>query len=744
MKKIPIFSLLLLAAVCLPALAATTKLTTLNSFAVNNWGDRPIGAVVVGADGNYYGTTQHGGPADAGTVFKLTPSGSLTTLGVFNGTNGQAPQAALIAAADGTLYGTTYRGGTSGKGTIFKYTTKGALLSVLSFNGTNGTGPNAALLLGPDGYFYCTTYSGGASDLGTIFRVSAGGSIKTLLSFSGTNGSHPNAALVLGTDGLLYGSTNSGGAGNKGTLFKITTKGVFTSILSFNGDNGAAPNAALVSTASGYLYGTTSSGGYSFANNGTIFKLSPTGVLTTLHIFDDGDNSDGYTPGALLRAHDGAFYGCTAGGGEVPYGTLFKITATGAFQQVKNFDYQNSSPGALTLISNGNAFVGTTYQGGDFFAGSAFTMALTGARQDICNFGGKSPSSVDKIVLGGDGNYYGIAVETTAPPEIEAYGANNWYKVEARLYRLSPAGGLTYLYSFLHTYETGRFSHREDITKPGRPVASPDGSIYFTLVTGINDFSPEHSSDFLDYNTDVMRLDAAGHASVLWSFDGQQQDYYYIVVLEAAPDGSLYGFNPYNGSIFRGLPTDAAPTYIYGDGDWYEPNSTPVITFGGEGNYYFATNGGLTSSYDSWHLFKITPAGVATDLKTLTPTTVQALALDAAGNLDGSDDNKLFQLTPSRTFRNLPVTIANSGPLVTAADGNVYGASSNSGSAGKGGIFRITTTGKVQTAVNFNGTTSGANPCAGLIPIPGGGYFGLTSAGGSAGAGTLFKVTVTP
>ena len=150
------------------------------------------------------------------------------------------------------------------------------------------------------------------------------------------------------------------------------------------------------------------------------------------------------------------------------------------------------------------------------------------------------------------------------------------------------------------------------------------------------------------------------------------------------------------------------------------------------------------SPITSWHLFKITPAGVATDLKTLTPAIVGALALDAAGNLDGSDDNKIFQLTPSGTFRSLPVTIANSGPLVTAADGNVYGASSNSGSAGKGSIFRLTTTGKVQTAVNFNGTSSGGTPCAGLISIPGGGYFGLTSAGGSADAGTLFKVTVTP
>jgi len=164
------------------AMAPDGTLTTMVSFNGTN-GAYPT-ALTQGRDGNLYGATGSGGPAfiddptyggqgGNGTVFKLTTNGVLTTLAVFNGTNGNGPNS-LVQANDGDFYGTTSGGGTNGShGTIFKLTAAGILTSLFSFNGTNGAGPAYATLLeAADGVFYGTTFSGGASNLGTVFRLS--------------------------------------------------------------------------------------------------------------------------------------------------------------------------------------------------------------------------------------------------------------------------------------------------------------------------------------------------------------------------------------------------------------------------------------------------------------------------------------------------------------------------------------------------------------------------------------------
>ena len=70
----------------------------------------PYAGLVQGTDGNFYGTTSEGGANGYGTVFKITPSGTLTTLHSFDVTDGAYPYAGLVQATDGNFYGTTSRG----------------------------------------------------------------------------------------------------------------------------------------------------------------------------------------------------------------------------------------------------------------------------------------------------------------------------------------------------------------------------------------------------------------------------------------------------------------------------------------------------------------------------------------------------------------------------------------------------------------------------------------------------------
>ncbi len=296
-------------------------------------------------DGNFYGTTSRGGASGncpgpyvsgCGTVFKITPSGILTTLHSFNYTDGSEPWAGLVQASDGNFYGTTEWGGAYGAGTVFEVATAGTLTTLHTFDGTDGYSPLGALVEATDGNFYGTTMEGGANGSGTVFRITPSGTLTTLYSFcSQTNcsdGYWPYAGLVQASDGNFYGTTGSGGAfGHYGTVFKITPSGAMTTLYSFCAQigcpDGEYPGAELVQAADGNLYGTTQSGGTNQNCDpygcGTVFKISPSGTLTTLHSFNNADGS--YPYAGLVQARDGNFYGTTLTGGADGDGTVFRL-----------------------------------------------------------------------------------------------------------------------------------------------------------------------------------------------------------------------------------------------------------------------------------------------------------------------------------------------------------------------------------------------------------------------------------
>ena len=281
-----------------------------------NGGASPYGALLQASDGNFYGTTLEGGNQSCdqgcGTVFKITPSGALTTIYRFCAqsgcADGSAPWSTLIQATDGNFYGTTSSGGINDYGTVFRITPSGTLTTLRSFQLSDGVYPEAGLVQASDGNFYGTAYDGGAGcvNCGTVFKITPSGNLTVLYNFQSTDGFRPEAALVQASDGNFYGTTSEGGIGNCvngcGTVFEITPDGTLTFLHRFAGPDGGDPIASLIQASDGNFYGTTYvRGAY---NYGEVFEMTPNGNLTVLHSFIDSPSEGFYPTAGLVQGRD--------------------------------------------------------------------------------------------------------------------------------------------------------------------------------------------------------------------------------------------------------------------------------------------------------------------------------------------------------------------------------------------------------------------------------------------------------
>ena len=312
-------------------------LTTLVNFNDANGADLTAG-VVQGRDGNFYGLTMRGGSSSNGTAFKMTPNGVLTTLHNFSSigsdfinADGAFPLGGLVQGTDGNFYGATPAAGSGLNGTAFMVTPNGGFTTLANFDynsGLFGYGAQAGLMLGTDGNFYGTYQL--AQTTSTVFQMTPNGALTTLASLDsvGADGYEPLGELVQGTDGNFYGTMASGGRGGGGTgygtVFKVTPNVGFTILVRFNSINGAQPRAGLIQGRDGNLYGTTEFGGSQ--GGGTVFKVTTNGVLTTLVSFNYG----AYPLAGLVQAADGSFYGTTKFGGSGGGGTIFKLSVGNA------------------------------------------------------------------------------------------------------------------------------------------------------------------------------------------------------------------------------------------------------------------------------------------------------------------------------------------------------------------------------------------------------------------------------
>jgi uncharacterized repeat protein (TIGR03803 family) len=337
--------------------------TTLYSFSGLD-GAYPEGGLTLATDGYFYGTT--GSSLAEGTLFKITPGGKLTTLHTFTGTSdGGEPEAPPIQATDGNFYGTTTGDGTHSYGTVYKLTPSRTFTTLYQFDITHGAGPVAPLVQGTDGNLYGTTPYGGSDTYGVVFKITTAGKLTVLHNFSDNpDGATPDGGLVQGSDGNFYGTTFRGGTHGFGAIFKMTPAGELTILYSISYNQGGYPTAGLVQASDGNFYGANTNGvdnGY-----GELFRITPNGTFSILYNFDGATGSDPESP--LLQHTKGVLYGNALCGGtlgpdlycspEETNGVFYKLAA-----KLKPF---------VTLLPYSGK-VGTTIE----FLGQNFTSATT-------------------------------------------------------------------------------------------------------------------------------------------------------------------------------------------------------------------------------------------------------------------------------------------------------------------------------------------------------------------------------
>jgi gliding motility-associated-like protein len=685
-------------------------------------------------DGVLYGMTSQGGTNGFGTVFKINPNGSgYTQLHDFaTGADGREPYGAVIS--DGTyLYGLTYSGGTSGNGTIFRIEPDGTNYSKLhDFAGAStGIHPYTTLALHGSSLYGVTNDDGSTNNFGMMFKINRDGSGFTkLIAFFGTSNGSDSDATLSSIGPYLYGTTSTGGTSGNGTIFKYEVTEPFTKLLDFTGSfNGLSPRGSLYSDGT-YLYGTTEEGG---ANDmGTIFKMKPDGT-GYVKLLDFAGSSNGRNPKGSLISDGTSLYGMTSTGGSNNQGTVFKILPDGT-GYTKLHDFTTTPLGVFPqgdLYYDGTALYGMTSFGGANNRGTFFKVNPDGsAYAKLSDFGAPFDGNQPVSSLYSDGTFF--------------YGTTNrgGSANMGTMFRIKPDGsGLTKLLDF-GVGTNGRY---------------PEGS-FTSDATYLYGTTSEGGTN--NYGTLFkIKPDGTGYATIL-DFDnnvyGSTPEDTPLLVGEFLYALTFVGGPNFEGTIFK-IKTDGTnykTVYEFSkttSGNYPEGNS--LIT---DGTYFYGmlNNGGLTQGTvfrlkdvpENNTLVNFTGAsnGRAPLYAKLTCDGTSLYGMTSRGGTndrgvifkmssDGATLTKLYEFAPS------PDGAQPYGSLYK--DGTVfYGMTIQGGTTNHGTIFKINNDGSGYSKLyNFNGAATGTDPF-GAVTSDGTYLYGVTSAGGLNGRGTIFKI----
>ncbi len=677
-------------------------------------GGSPVGALVPGQDGNYFGVTRLGGAADLGTIYRITAQGEHTVLAEFSGLagnfKGSLPTGGLTRGPDGNFYGTTSKGGEGNMGTVFRITPAGATTTLVEFTGitepAKGEEPNAPLILAGDGNFYGTTRIGGTNGLGTVFRLEPGGVLTTIFEFHpGLPGVAPVSGLIEGPDGRLYGVTAL-----SGIVYRLALDGSnFESLIKFTGIAGAVPGTdplgPLTLGSDGNFYGVTDAGG--FDNQGTVYRLTPSGGYTTLIQFPFGANNIGpHSP--LYLGRDGNLYGTNNS-------KVVRMTNTGQATVVGNIGSTDGSEGALIEGLNGD-FYGTTASG--VSNGSIFRLSQFGSLETLVVFSGVGESAIPRepfsgLTLGTDGNFYGTLT-------MGSLGGG--------VFRMSPAGKFSVL--------ANRISPFSSVVEDG------DGN-FFGTTAGDSSLSSK-----------IYKMNPAGSILAEQSLPTNTSPFSPLI---RATDGMLYGTSrsffggsPL-GSIYRTTSALAVETlFTFTSATAASSGSRPQAALfeNNDGYFYGTTSAGGASGGGT--VFKMPPTGPLTTLvhfsgngavnKGRAPYGALIKATDGffyGTTLTGgaSDFGTVFRMTSGGNLTTLAEFTGESGAqkgketysgLVENTDGNLYGTTSRGGLQDLGTIFKITPAGQFSTVFEFASLPVDFNPYGTLIRDGEGNLYGTS------------------
>ncbi len=478
-----------------------------------------IESILVGSDGNVYGTTVLNTNPPVGTIFKMTPEGLITTMVDLTNAD-QTIQLRTLGAYDQKIYGITPAGGAQGCGKMFK-ASHDSFISLVEFTGIAGIRPGRnpdALFQATDGFFYGTTLAGGGNDFGTVYRITGiGNGFETLAEFSGSVGTKKGKTplgLFEAADGNVYGFTSAGGLGDFGSIFRIKKTGEFSSLVEFTGLSGARRGISpisMIQSLNGNLYGISTSGGAN--NHGVVFKLSLQGEFSIIHDFSDE------TPEFELIQHPtGDIYGLTNK-------SIFRVTRTDGFEMVAGLGYEvskfdgssqttyYSASSKLVIANDGNLYLsadpGITFSsldGGHILQirpSGVITRCGSFKYYSFSDFVSLSPSHPKNLVALSNGDILGV---TTGGIDYRL-GFQATYEPAGHIIRITPPNT-----SSMQTYFFGKTEYLDapvnlqDAVLQGR---GQDHNFYGTSVNG-------GESNF----GTVFKLAPSGELATLHSFKG--------------------------------------------------------------------------------------------------------------------------------------------------------------------------------------------------------------------------------
>ena len=725
--------------------------TVIYGFASFPKGANPYAPLFRDANGDLYGTTNQGGEANVGVVFKQSASGYKVLYSFKGGTDGANPDSGVVLDGSGNIYGTTYLGGAANAGVVYKLTPAGQETLLYTFTGgADGANPYAGVTLDPAGNLYGTTYQGGSANLGVVYELSAGGQETVLHSFTGSpDGANPYAGVISDGAGNFFGTTYGGGSNNTGSVYKLVSSGEVTVLHSFPSQNGggAAPYSGVVRDSNGNLYGTTGS------TPGAVYELSAAGSFTLVHSFG-GSGVDPTDPrwGVVLDSA-GDLYGTTEHGGTAGVGVVYKLDAAGGLKVLYQFPggqqsgaYANFPNAGVVLDSEGNIY-GTTPYGG--VEGMIFMLNPSGRETTLYDFEGAPGGTEPKagVSLSSAGILYGSTVNG---------GPSNVGVV----YKVDLAGHEAALYSFTGGAD-GAYP-QSDV------VLDSSGNVYGTTYGGGS------ASGAAGLGV-VYTIDAGGQETVLHTFTGGADGEYPAGVVRDAA-GNLYGAasgGVAGGGVVYKLDPSGQQTVLYaftGGADGAGPGD---VILDPAGNLYGTTYGGGTAGFGV--VYKLSPAGQETVLYTFPggpdgAAPVGGVTRDSEGNLYGTTtlgggaafeagSGVVFELDADGGYAVLYRFTGGAdggNPFAGVARdpaGNLYGTANAGGEASCGGgcgvVYKVETSGRETVLYSFTGGADGANPSAGLLADSTGNLYGTTTWGGkgtlpgsgSPGAGVVYKIS---
>jgi len=587
---------------------------------------------------------------------------------------------------------------------------------------------NDRLIEGPGGVLYGAVADGGLYNHGSIFSATpdaaAGRRFAVVHAFSGPDGRFPVGAPLPAADGSLYGTTQLGGANDQGTVYRVDPSGTLTVLHNFDGTDGSHPTSDLLQAPDGTFYGTTFDGG---TGHGTVFRMDSSGALLGVHAFDGTDGEHPY--GALILLSDGYFYGTTTGGGTGGRGTLFRMDADCNVTTLHDFSGPDgASPGKHLVQGTDGRIYGVTSAGGGqdgtVFAFDLVTGTLTTLHS--LSYGPDGSGPVGGLVQAPDGWFYGTAAAgSLAAPDGAPIGGGTLFKVDA-------SGNFVVVQ---------RYSNLGPNTPFAVPMLDSSGVIWASQSKdGGTPLGPNGGGIF-NLSGEYYEIAGAGV--------GRQP----MGSLVQASDGNFYVTTEYGGSREYGTVSrsDASLTILSDLAPPAPLNPVAPLVQASAGLLYGTSYKGGQPNFGT--VFTISLSGVPQVLHEFDsangfPTAPVLEASDGFfyGTTNGSAGSflgTLFRIDGAGLFATLYAFDGSQGDspyagLIQALDGKIYG-TALSGGSGHGTIFRLDGPGSVTAIHAFNGT-DGDGPWGRLIQDTDGTFYGTTMQGGANGRGTVFKI----